>query len=188
MYTLKDIDGNVVNWTENLKNAFKHGITKCRIGTRGYLITEGGTYVVQNHEQKNIIVTGGYDEDNKLLNAELLDYKNVENLGFIGQATSKKLTIELQNSKYVDSMENKEFTFEIGAEYNGNTYYINYGSFIVDKAPKNDDTNGKVKFTAYDYMIKFNKPYTLITEAQFLIADVNSYERSDTGLKLLILK
>lgn len=166
MYELRDSSGNVVNWTMDLKNAFEHGITRCRIGTRGYLITESGV-IVQNNRGNNIIVTGGYDENNKLLRAELSDCKYVENLGFIGQATSKKLIVELQSSTYVSSMENKEFTFEIGADYNGETYYINYGKFIVNKSPQNDTTSGKVTFEAYDYMIKFNKPYTLMTAEEW---------------------
>jgi len=40
------------------------------------------------------------------------------------------------------------------------TYYINYGKFIVNQAPENDTTNGTIKITAFDYMIKFNDLYT----------------------------
>ncbi len=42
---------------------------------------------------------------------------------------------------------------------NNQTYYINYGNFIVNEPPENDSTNGTIKIVAYDYMIKFNKTY-----------------------------
>ena len=162
---------NDVEWTSELKNAFKHGITHCQINTKGYLITESNVFVLDNNNQ-NIIVTGGYDEDNKLLRAELTENRYVPNLGFIGQAVSRKLEVELQSSSYVSNMENEEITFKIGAEYNGNIYYINYGKFIVDKAPENDDTNGKVTFVAYDYMTKFDKNYEPTTSFPTTLGDI----------------
>lgn len=141
---------NDTTWTEDLKNAFKHGITHCQINIKSNT----------TEEQESVINTPDFDENTKLVDAELIINRNTPNVGFIGSTVAKKLTVNLQSiDDDIPNMENQEIDFRIGADYNGDTYYINYGNFIVDKAPKNDDTNGKVSFTAYDYMIKFNKPY-----------------------------
>lgn len=100
------------------------------------------------------------NESNYLKSIELKEHRYVPDMGFIGQATAKMVTINLTNeATQILNLENSEFELKIGAEYNNNIYYINYGNFIVENAPENDDTNGTIKFTAYDYMIKFNKPY-----------------------------
>ena len=141
---------NDTAWTEDLKNAFKHGITHCQINIKSNT----------TEEQESVINTPDFDENTKLVDAELIINRNTPNVGFIGSTVAKKLTVNLQSiDDDIPNMENQEIDFRIGADYNGDTYFINYGNFIVDKAPKNDDTNGKVSFTAYDYMIKFNKPY-----------------------------
>ena len=87
----------------------------------------------------------------------LEDSVYVPDIGFIGQATSKKLTLILLDNEQTINLENKEFELYIGADYNNQTYYINYGKFIVNEPPENDSTNGTIKIIAYDYMIKFNK-------------------------------
>ena len=134
MYKLE----NDVAWTTELKNDFKHNITRASL--------------IYN----NI----NYNEENFLKEAELQDIRYVPNTGFIGQAVAKMLTIKLVNDENSNlNFENADMQFKIGAEYNGNVYYINYGNFIVNEPPENDNTNGTVKFIAYDYMIKFNKPY-----------------------------
>ena len=130
MYKLE----NNVEWTDELKNAFKHGITKGKI-----------TY------ENNTI-----DYDTGLKGFKLYDEKNVPSQGFIGQATARQVDIELIKEV---NLENKEIEVFLGADYNNQTYYINYGKFIVSQAPENDTTNGTIKITAFDYMIKFNKPY-----------------------------
>lgn len=100
------------------------------------------------------------NESNYLKSIELKEHRYVPDTGFIGQAVAKMATINLTNeATEVFNLENSEFELKIGAKYNDNIYYINYGNFIVDSAPENDDTNGTIKLTAYDYMIKFNKPY-----------------------------
>lgn len=134
MYKLE----NNVAWTTELKDAFKTGITRCTI--------------VHNQDE--------YTESNFLKDAELQDNRYVPNVGFIGQAVAKMITVNLINDENSNiNLENEEIVFKLGADYNNNTYYINYGNFIVNEAPQNDDTNGIVKFVAYDYMIKFNKSY-----------------------------
>ena len=134
MYILE----NGENWTQELKNAFKTGITHASI--------------IYNNQD--------YNEDNFLKEAELNDTRYVPNVGIIGQAVAKMLTIKMVNDETSNlNFENADVQFKIGAEYDGNIYYINYGNFIVNEPPENDDTNGTVKFIAYDYMIKFNEDY-----------------------------
>ena len=137
MYKLE----NNVEWTEDLKNAFKHNITRGKI--------------VYNNGARNVTI----DENNGIKEIVLEDSLYVPKAGFIGQATSKKVTLTLLDNQQITNLENKEFTLYIGADYNGNTYYINYGNFIVNEPPENDSTNGTIKVIAYDYMIKFNKIY-----------------------------
>ena len=134
------LDNNVA-WTEDLKNAFKHNVTRAKI-----------TYI-ENNETITI------DENTGIKELTLEDNRYVPEVGFIGQATAKKLTLTLLDNAQTTNLENKEFTLSIGADYNNQTYYITYGNFIVNEAPQNDSTNGTIKITAYDYMIKFNKIY-----------------------------
>lgn len=125
-------------WTPELKDAFKHNVTRAS--------------VLYNNVN--------YNEDNFLKEAELQDVRYVPNVGFLGQAVAKMLTIKLVNDEDSNlNFENANIQFKIGAEYNGTTQYINFGNFIVNEPPENDDTNGTVKVIAYDYMIKFNKSY-----------------------------
>lgn len=133
MYKLE----NNVEWTNNLKDAFKHNITRAKI-------------VYDNTE---------INYDNGIKEITLEDSVYVPDVGFIGQATSKKLTLILLDNEQTINLENKEFELYIGADYNNQTYYINYGKFIVNEPPENDSTNGTIKIIAYDYMIKFNKTY-----------------------------
>ena len=133
MYKLE----NNVQWTDALKNAFKHNVTRAKI-------------IYDNTE---------INYDNGLKEIILEDSVYVPDLGFIGQATSKKVTLTLLDNEQTTNLENKEFELYIGADYNDNTYYINYGKFIVNEPPENDSTNGTIKVIAYDYMIKFNKLY-----------------------------
>ena len=136
--------GNMYNlesgteWTQDLKNAFKTGTTYASV-------------IYDNQD---------YNESNYLKEAELKDIKYVPNAGFVGQAVSRMLTIRMVNDENSNlNFENADIQFKIGAEYNDVVYYINYGNFIVNEPPENDDTNGTVKFVAYDYMIKFNQDY-----------------------------
>jgi hypothetical protein len=133
MYKLE----NDVAWTTELKNAFKHGITR-------------GKIVVDNVE---------INSENGLKDIQIEDLRYVPNLGFIGQATSKKATINLVDNSHQYNLENKEIQIYIGAYYNNQVYYINYGNFIVNSSPSTDSTNGTIKIVAYDNMIKFNKNY-----------------------------
>ena len=137
MYKLE----NNVEWTENLKNAFKHNVTRAKI-----------KYIKNNQ-------TITIDENSGIKEIILEDSRYVPETGFIGQATAKKVTLTLLDNSLSTNLENKEFTLYIGADYNNQTYYINYGNFIVNEPPENDSTNGTIKIIAYDYMIKFNKTY-----------------------------
>lgn len=137
MYRLE----NNVEWTEELKNAFKHNVTRAKI--------------IYNDSNETILI----NENTGIQEITLEDNRYVPEMGFIGQATAKKVTLKLLNNQQTINLENKEFTLYIGADYNNNTYYINYGNFIVNETPENDSTNGTVKVVAYDYMIKFNKNY-----------------------------
>ena len=133
MYKLE----NNIEWTTDLKNAFKHNATRAKLLWSGTEI----------------------NESNNLCDLTLDEQRYISNLGFIGSATARKLEINLIDSAGDINLENKEFILKIGADYNEDTYYINYGNFIVDKPPEVDATNGKIRVVAYDYMIKFNKKY-----------------------------
>ena len=133
MYRLE----NNVEWTNELKDAFKHNIVRATI----------------QHGERAIT------ENNYLKNLQIKECRYVPKAGFIGQAVAKMATINLIDKDKNINLENEEVEIKIGAEYNGNTYYINYGKFIVNLAPENDQTTDTMKLIAYDYMIKFNKNY-----------------------------
>lgn len=133
MYKLE----NDVQWTNDLKNAFKHNVTRAKL-------------LWESNE---------INENNHLKDLTLDEQYYISNLGFVGVAAARKLEVNLIESNFDINLENKELELKIGADYEGNTYYINYGKFIVDKPPENDETNGTIRIVAYDYMIKFNKPY-----------------------------
>ena len=152
---------NNVQWTTELKEAFKHNITRAQIlyKPNEELLTELSEELLT--EDGFIIMTSNnsFSENNHIVRIEIEDDKFVPDVGFIGQAIAKKVNITLLNINERINLENKEITIKIGADYNGKTYYINYGNYIVNAPPENDDTNGQVKLQAYDYMIKFNQPY-----------------------------
>lgn len=133
MYRLE----NDVQWTPELKEAFKHNITRAKI--------------LWNGEELN--------ENNYIKDLSIDEQRYIANYGFIGTATAKMLELNLIDNNRQINLENQEVTVKIGADYEGDTYYINYGNFIVDKPPEHDETNGETRIVAYDYMIKFNKPY-----------------------------
>lgn len=137
MYKLE----NDVEWTQELKEAFKHNITRAKI--------------IYNNGNTDITI----DENTGIKDLTLEDNRYVPDLGFIGQATARKLKLTLLDNAQTTNLENKEFSLYIGADYNNSTYYINYGKFIVNEPPENDSTNGTIQIVAYDYMIKFNKNY-----------------------------
>lgn len=133
MYILE----NDVQWSPELKEAFKHNITRAAIICNGFEI----------------------NENNYLVSVEIEENRYISNYGFVGTATARKAEIILLDLDNEINLENQEVTIKIGADYEGDTYYINYGNFIVDKAPEIDETNGQVRVVAYDYMIKFDAPY-----------------------------
>lgn len=163
MYKLE----NDVAWTTDLKNAFKHGVTRGKI-----------KYYDDNNEP--VII----DESNGIKSIKLYDEKNVPKQGFIGQATSKQVDLELLNIIDTHNLENKEIEVFLGADYNNQTYYINYGNFIVNQAPENDVTNGIIKITAFDYMIKTNIPYIPTVTFPCTLKDVVDDICTQTGLIL----
>ena len=133
MYSLE----NDVQWTTDLKEAFKHNVTRAKILWSGTEI----------------------NENNYLQDLTLDEQRYISNYGFVGTATARKLELNLLDIDGELNLENEELTLKIGADYEGDTYYINYGNFIVDKSPEVDETNGTIRIVAYDYMIKFNKTY-----------------------------
>lgn len=133
MYKLE----NDVQWTSNLKEAFKHNVTRAKI----------------------LYGSSEINEQNNLSRLSLEEQRYISNLGFIGTATARMLELSLVDINGNINLENEEITLKIGADYDGQTYYINYGNFIVDKPPEVDETNGTIRVVAYDYMIKFNKNY-----------------------------
>lgn len=133
MYQLE----NNVAWTTDLKNAFKHNVTRATIVHGNETITES----------------------NYLKNLELKECRYVPGAGFIGQAVARMITINLIDKDKNINLENEEIEVKIGADYNNNTYYINYGKFIVNPSPENDQTTDTMKIIAYDYMVKFNQNY-----------------------------
>lgn len=134
MYKLE----NNVAWTDELKEAFKHGMTRASILYDG---------------------TEEINEENNLVELTLTEKRYINDYGFIGTATARKLNITIQNTDNNINLENKDLTLKIGAVLNNDTYYINYGNFIVYDAPETDETNGKTTIVAYDYMKKFDQPY-----------------------------
>lgn len=133
MYRLE----NGVEWTEGLKTAFKQNVKRAKV-------------ICGNIE---------INEENYLSNLVIEEQRYISDYGFVGTATARKLELNFLDSAGNINLENQELTVKIGAEYNGQTYYINYGNFMVDKAPERDETSGKVRVVAYDYMKRFDKPY-----------------------------
>lgn len=133
MYKLEDN----VEWSNGLKNAFKRGVTRAKV-------------LYDNVE---------INENNYLQNFKFTEQRYIKNYGFVGTATARKLELNILDTNGVLNLENKEVTLKLGADYDGDTYYINYGNFIVDKSPEYDETNGTTRIVLYDYMVKFNKPY-----------------------------
>lgn len=86
-------------------------------------------------------------------------------IGVIGGAVARQVDVTINSLEYEEennakiNLENKELVLKIGAEYNGDIYYINYGNFIVTEFPENDETNGEIKAVALDYMKKFDIPF-----------------------------
>lgn len=134
MYLLE----NGIELTEEIKEAFRSGIT------RAYLKVVGTDTII--------------NEENFLKDLIFEELRFVPDQGIIGQAVARRLTINFINENNLFNLEDKELELHIGAQYNGETYYINYGNFIVQH-PENENTNDNTTFTALDYMIKFNEPY-----------------------------
>ena len=134
MYLLE----NGIELTEEIKEAFRSGIT------RAYLKVVGTDTII--------------NEENFLKDLTFEELRFVPDQGIIGQAVARRITINFINENNLFDLEDKELELHIGAQYNGETYYINYGNFIVQH-PENENTNDNTTFTALDYMIKFNEPY-----------------------------
>ena len=94
MYKLE----NNVEWTDELKNAFKKGITRAQIVQEGVLLTEYEEELL-TESGENLIITKAHTEENTLKELELQDNRYVPDVGFIGQATAKQLTVTLFNQK-----------------------------------------------------------------------------------------
>lgn len=97
--------------------------------------------------------------DDYLTKVDMNEERFVPDEGFIGQAVAREIEIEITNEDNKFNLENKEVEYYQGAIQNDGTIkYINFGKFIVLK-PDNNDTKETCKFTARDYMQKFNIKY-----------------------------
>lgn len=128
------------------------------------LITEEIKQAVINNAEKayiEVLDTGEiFDETNYLQEVKLNDERYVEGRGFIGSVIAKELTGKLiNNNDDFYNLENKEIKYYDGPIMdNGSEKYFDYGTFIVQK-PENDNVKDDTSFTAFDYMIKFNKKF-----------------------------
>lgn len=128
------------------------------------LITEEIKNAVINNAEKayiEVLDTGEiFDETNYLQEVKLNDERYVEGRGFIGSVIAKELTGKLiNNNDDFYNLENKEIKYYDGPIMdNGSEKYFDYGTFIVQK-PENDNVKDDTSFTAFDYMIKFNKKF-----------------------------
>lgn len=130
MYVLED----GTQLTENIKNAFKHNLTRAYIKV-------GNTII---------------NQDNYLVNVKYRDEKADPETGmFIGVTSMRELTIKLLNIDNSLNLENADIEYHIGALVDGEYKYINLGNFIVQK-PTNEEVNEEMSFTALDYMSKFD--------------------------------
>ena len=128
------------------------------------LITEEIKNAVINNAEKayiEVLDTGEtFDETNYLQEVKLNDERYVEGRGFIGSVIAKELTGKLiNNNDDFYNLENKEIKYYDGPIMdNGSEKYFDYGTFIVQK-PENDNVKDDTSFTAFDYMVKFNKKF-----------------------------
>lgn len=130
MYLLED----GTSLTEEIKNAFKRGLTRAYIKLGNTIISP----------------------DNYLQNAKYRDEKADPETGqFIGITSMRELTIKLYNYENTLELENQEVEYFVGALVGNEYKYINFGKFIVQK-PENEEVNEETTFTALDYMSKFD--------------------------------
>lgn len=134
---LKLIDGTEL--TSEMKEAFKRRVT------HAYIKLDDGTILSSSDHLKSVKLENlRYNEDTN---------------NIIGEATSKRVTLELFNKDNTLNLENKEFELVIGTKLvDGTNVEISYGKFIVQK-PENNDTKQSTEFEAFDYMCKTNKKY-----------------------------
>ena len=130
MYKLED----GTELTEQVKNAFKKGLTRAYI------------------KYDNIII----NQDNYLMNVQYKDEKADPQTGeFIGITSMREITVKLNNFENTLDLENKDIEYHLGAKVGNEYKYINFGNFIVQK-PENEEVNEETTFTALDYMCKFD--------------------------------
>lgn len=128
------------------------------------LITEEIKQAVINNAEKayiEILDTGEtFNETEHLKTVKLNDERYVEGRGFIGSVIAKELTGSFINDNdFFKNIENKEIKYYNGPVLNdGTVKYFDYGTFIVQK-PENDNVKDDTSFTAFDYMVKFNKKF-----------------------------
>lgn len=124
--------------TPEIKEAFKHGITRAYVEVVG----------------KDIII----DEENYLKDVKFEELRFVPDQGIIGQAVAKRITLNFNNVDNNFNIQDEELDLYIGAEYNNEVYYIYYGRYIVQH-PQNENTTDNTSMEALDYMSKFNITY-----------------------------
>lgn len=80
---------------------------------------------------------------------------------FVGNSVARAINFSIINDGTYN-LEDKEIAVYVGIDYVGdgsNVELIPYGNFIVSK-PENEEVKNKSSYTAYDYMIKAETPYT----------------------------
>lgn len=112
-----------------------------------------------NRQGKIHIVEDNIDITGENYGGKLVDFTIEDNCyvndKFIGTTVAKKITVNIINPNNEINLENKEIQAYAGI----NNELVPFGSFIIQK-PDNQEVKEKTSFTGYDYMIKFNTPYT----------------------------
>ena len=164
MYKL--IDGTELN--NEQKRSFRENITEAYI-----------TYYDEDSQQ-----TVELSYNNYLKKIDMNEERFVPDEGFIGQAVERELTIEFNNINSAFNLTNKEIEYYQGARQSDNSIiYINFGKFIV-LPPENDNTKEITKFTARDYMHKFNKVYNCRLTVPFTYYDLVQDMCDQVGVEL----
>lgn len=96
-------------------------------------------------------------------NDNLIDFKIEDNCyvndKFIGSTVAKKITVDILNPNNEINLENKEISVQTGMIINNKEEVVPFGNYIIEK-PDTKELKENTNFTGYDYMIKFNTPYT----------------------------
>lgn len=140
MHKLQPIEegGLSPTFSKEIKNAFRTGIVKFSL-----LVLEDNFTI---------------NYDNYLKKVTVSELRFVPDNGIFGQAVAKKVDIELYNEENTIDLQDKTVRVFASTNYEGQTYTINYGDFIIQH-PENENVNDNTTLTGLDYMIRANVPY-----------------------------